>query len=40
MNHYGVAREAAAIYDVPLKGAVGLRASGFGRFWSALPDHG
>jgi len=25
------------IYDVPLKALVGLRASGFGRFWSALP---
>jgi len=30
MNHYGVAREAAAIYDVPLKAlsGLGLRASG------------
>jgi phenylalanyl-tRNA synthetase beta chain len=32
MNHYGVAREAAAIYDLPLKAlsGFGLRASGFG----------
>jgi phenylalanyl-tRNA synthetase beta chain len=32
MNHYGVAREAAAIYDLPLKelSGFGLRASGFG----------
>ncbi|MGA7930072.1 MAG: phenylalanine--tRNA ligase subunit beta [Candidatus Sulfotelmatobacter sp.] len=32
MNHYGVAREAAAIYDLPLKALSGFgsRASGFG----------
>ena len=33
MNHYGIAREAAAIYDVPLKelSGFGLRAPGFRR---------
>jgi phenylalanyl-tRNA synthetase beta chain len=35
MNHYGVAREAAAIYDVPLKPASGSRLSAFGGQTSA-----
>jgi phenylalanyl-tRNA synthetase beta chain len=40
MNHYGVAREAAAVYDRPLKqlSGFGLRASGFGDSGATAPS--
>src|SRR5580698_8573704 len=39
MNHYGVAREAAAVYDLPLKAlsGFGLRASGSGHGATEVP---
>ena len=43
MNHYGVAREAAAIYDLPLKTASGSQlpasAANRPRTACAVPDH-
>ena len=41
MNHYGVAREAAAIYGLPSEGGFRLSASGFRQSPKrrAVPDH-